>query len=323
MAVERGSGELEALAAFDRDPFARYEAIQELMLRAIVAGAEGRESRFEPVIDAVRGTLRSNALDSAFKAEAILAPSETMVAEHVAVIDPDSIHQSRDTLRRAIGSVLADELAAIHARRHFDGGDLSPEARGERRLRAMCLGLISAHDPEKAATLAKAQYDGSDNMTDRQGALGVLVSLHGSEREAALADFYNRFASDALVIDKWFAIQASAQRRSTIDDVLKLAEHTDFSIANPNRLRALAGMFGGNQWAFNWPDGRGYDFLADTIIAADQVNPQVSARLVPAFGRWRRMEPKRSALMRAALERIVAAPGVSKDVYEQASKSLS
>jgi len=160
-------------------------------------------------------------------------------------------------------------------------------------------------------------------MTDRQGALGVLVSTQAAERGQALDGFYERFRDDPLVLDKWFALQASAQRPDTVDQVLKLAKHPDFTITNPNRLRSLAGMFGGNHWAFHSADGRGYDFLANMIIAADKINPQVAARMVPAFGRWRRFEPKRAEMMRTALERIVAAPGLSKDVFEQASKSLA
>jgi len=160
-------------------------------------------------------------------------------------------------------------------------------------------------------------------MTDRQGALGVLVSLDEPERETALTEFYDRFRDDPLVIDKWFALQAAAQRPDTVDQVLKLAKHPDFTMTNPNRLRSLAGTFGGNHWAFNSADGRGYQFLADMIIAADRINPQVAARMVPPFGRWRRFEPNRSAMMKAALDRIVAAPGLSKDVFEQASKSLA
>jgi aminopeptidase N len=323
VAVEREAGDLEALAASDSDPFARYEALQELMTRAIVAGAEGGAVPLAPVVEAVRGTLSSSALDSAFKAEAVLPPSENMVFDRVKVIDPDAIHASRETLRAAIGSATNDELRAIHGTRDARGADLSPQAKGERRLRSVALGLLGASDARLAAELAKSQYDAADNMTERMGALGVLVSLDAPEREAALSHFHERFRDNALVIDKWFALQASAQRANTIDDVLELAEHPDFTISNPNRLRSLAGMFGGNSWAFNWADGRGYDFLARTILAADKLNPQGAARLVPAFGRWRRMEPKRSALMKAALERIAAAPGVSKDVYEQASKSLA
>ena len=160
-------------------------------------------------------------------------------------------------------------------------------------------------------------------MTDRQGALGILVSLDVPERQATLDAFYARFHDDPLVLDKWFALQAAAQRPDTVDEALHLAGHEDFTISNPNRLRSLAGTFAGNHWAFHSPDGRGYAFLADMILAADKFNPQVAARMVPAFGRWRRFEPKRAELMRQTLERIVATPGLSKDVFEQASKSLA
>jgi aminopeptidase N len=160
-------------------------------------------------------------------------------------------------------------------------------------------------------------------MTDRQGALGILVSTETPERAQALDAFFERFRDDPLVLDKWFALQAAAQRSDTVDQVVKLAQHPDFVMTNPNRLRSVAGTFGGNHWAFHSADGRGYAFLADMIIAADKLNPQIAARMVPPFGRWRRFEPKRAAMMRDALERIAAAPGLSKDVYEQVTKSLA
>jgi aminopeptidase N len=183
--------------------------------------------------------------------------------------------------------------------------------------------MLSAGDERQGASLAKAQFDRADNMTDRQGALGALISLEAPERDAALNAFYQRFHDDPLVLDKWFALQAAAQRFDTVEEVHHLAHHPDFTMSNPNRLRALAGTFGANHWAFHSADGRGYAFLADMIIAADKLNPQVAARLVPPFGRWKRFEPKRSAMMREQLERIVATPGLSKDVFEQASKSLA
>jgi aminopeptidase N len=135
--------------------------------------------------------------------------------------------------------------------------------------------------------------------------------------------FYERFRDDPLVIDKWFTLQAFAQRPSTIDEVERLAAHPAFTIANPNRLRSLAGAFAANQWAFHHPSGRGYRFVAGMILAADKLNPSTAARLVPPLGRWRRFDEQRAALMRAELERIVATIGLSKDVYEQASKSLA
>jgi aminopeptidase N len=321
--AERRPGELERLAQSDTDPFARYEAMQELMMAALTAGARGESVDAEPVIRAIGATLQSNSLDPAFKAEAILLPSDTLVAERMDVVDPDAIHASRDALRAAIGSALPSELLAAHRSDGVEGNDLSPRAKGIRRLRSVALGLIAGADEAHAAELANAQFDAADNMTDRQGALGVLVSTQTPQRQEALDAFYARFRDDPLVLDKWFALQAAAQRPDTVDQVLKLPGHKDFVITNPNRLRSLAGTFGGNHWAFHSADGRGYAFLADMIIAADKLNPQVAARLVPAFGRWKRFEPKRAKLMRETLERIVAVPGLSKDVFEQASKSLA
>jgi aminopeptidase N len=321
--AERRSGELERLAQTDTDPFARFEAMQELMLRSLLGAARGEPASSEPVVEAIAATLKSNALDPAFKAEAILLPGEALIADRMEIVDPDAIHQARDGLRRTVGSAIGEALLAAHGSGYVSGDDLSPMAKGVRRLRTVALGFLSAADQASGASLAKTQFDRADNMTDRQGAVGILVSLETPERDQALDVFYERFHDDPLVLDKWFALQAAAQRRDTVDQVLRLAKHPDFTIANPNRLRALVSTFGANHWAFHSPDGRGYAFLADMILAADKLNPQVAARMVPPFGRWRRFEPKRAELMKAQLERIVAAPGLSKDVFEQVSKSLA
>ncbi|HET7817300.1 MAG TPA: aminopeptidase N [Sphingomicrobium sp.] len=320
--AERRPGELERLAQCDTDPFARYEALQELAMGLLLAGARGEDTDCEPLVRAVGSTLKSDRLDPAFKAEAILLPQESVVAERMDSVDPDVIHSARERLRGRLGRALHGELAEAHGASAASGSDLSPLAKGTRKLRSVALGLIAAGDPRAGARLAKAQFDAADNMTDRQGALGVLASLDGPEREEALAAFYNRFRDDALVIDKWFALQAAAQRSDTLEQVERLAAHPAFTLHNPNRLRALAGSFGMNHWAFNRASGGGYRFLADMVLAADKLNPQVAARLVSPLGRWRRFEPARAALMRQELERIAAAPGLSRDVYEQASKSL-
>ena len=321
--VERRDGELEKLAATDTDPFARYEAIQELMMRWLVAEADGGAPDLGPVVRAVADTLRSNALDSAYKAEAILPPNESMIGDRMTVVDPDAIHAAREKLRSAIGRAMLGELTNAQRPSGLSGDDVSREAKGARRLRTVALGLLAAGAPAQGAELAKAQFDSADNMTDRQGALTVLASLEAEQRDQALRAFYERFEDDPLVIDKWFAVQASAQRADALAQVEALAKHPQFNPSNPNRLRSLAGAFGMNQWVFHDSSGRGYRFLADLILAADRLNPQVAARLLPPLGRWRRFEEQRAALMRAELERIAAAEGLSKDVYEQASKSLA
>jgi aminopeptidase N len=211
-----------------------------------------------------------------------------------------------------------DAYAAHRANRY----EYTPSAKGARRLRTVALGYIAASGADDAARLAYEQFRDADNMTDRQGALGVLANGDSAEREQALADFYRRFRNDALVLDKWFSAQALSLRADTPAVVQQLVHHADFTLTNPNRMRALVGAFAANQRAFHDLAGGGYRFLADTILAVDPKNPQSAARLVAALGRWRRFEPTRAAAMRAQLERIMATPGLSKDVGEQVSKSL-
>ena len=139
----------------------------------------------------------------------------------------------------------------------------------------------------------------------------------------ALADFYARWRDDALVIDKWFALQATAQRPDALDAVSALLHHEAFTLANPNRVRSLIGAFAqGNPTGFHRADGAGYAFVADHVLALDKRNPQVASRLAQPFGRWRRYDPARQEHMRGQLERILATEGLSRDVYEIASKSL-
>jgi aminopeptidase N len=159
-------------------------------------------------------------------------------------------------------------------------------------------------------------------MTDRQGALMVLAGLSGIERTNRLIDFYNRYRANPLVVDKWFSLQAGSLHPDALAHVKALADHPDFTLKNPNRVRSLYMAMAVNPPAFHAADGEGYRMIADLILALDPVNPQTASRFVPPLGRWRRIEPGRSALMRAELERIAAAPGLSRDTHEQVSRSL-
>ena len=319
----RGVDELALLAAHDDDPFARYEALQQLMLGTLIAHVEAGVADFTPVLDAVRLTLENPALDRAFVAEAVLPPTEAFIGDQMAVVQPEAIHQAREALRGELGRELEGQWRAAYFGSASNRFELTPEAKGARRLRSIALGYLMAGGADDAATLSWAQFLGATNMTDRQGALTVLASSDAPQREAALAAFYDRFRDDALVIDKWFTTQALSTRSDALEAVLKLAEHPDFTLANPNRARSLVGAFAANQRAFHSADGRGYRFLADNILALDAINPQTAARFVAPLGRWRRFPEALGVLMRAELERIVSKPDLSKDVFEQASKSLA
>jgi aminopeptidase N len=241
----------------------------------------------------------------------------------MAVVDPDTIRQVREALRGALGEELEDEWRAAHARSQANRYEYTPSAKGARRLRTVALGFLAATTAPDAASLAYRQFEDADNMTDRQGALGILVNTDAPERQAALDRFYDRYRDNGLVLDKWFTTQALSTRDDTLDAVEQLARHPDFTLANPNRLRSLVGAFSGNQRAFHDTSGRGYRFLADMVLAVDKLNPQTAAKLVPPLGRWRRFDAARAGLMKAELERMLATPGLSKDVFEQVSKSLA
>ena len=170
--------------------------------------------------------------------------------------------------------------------------------------------------------MATAQYDAAETMTDRQGALMVLAGLQTPGRTHKLIDFYDRYRGNDLVIDKWFAIQAQSLHPGVLEHVKALAEHPDFTLRNPNRVRSLYMAFTGAPHGFHAESGEGYRLIADLILALDPLNPQTAARFVPPLGRWRRIEPVRAALMRAELERIAKAPKLSRDTYEQVTRSL-
>ncbi|WP_026325725.1 aminopeptidase N [Sphingomonas sp. Mn802worker] len=319
---DRTAADLAFLARHDDDPFARYEAMQQLMLDTLVAATIEGHADHAAVIAAVADTLDNAELDPAFVAEAVLLPSESFVGDQMSTVDPDAIHAAREALRRDLGRELEPRWRAAYEAGSGRAYAYTPEDKGRRRLRNVALGYIAASGADDAAKLAYAQFTSADNMTDRQGALTTLVGTHSEERDAALGSFYQRYQGNSLVLDKWFQTQALSSADDTPKLVAELANHPDFSLANPNRARSLIGAFGVNQRAFHAEGGAGYRWLADQLIALDALNPQTAAKLLPPLGRWRRFDPTRAALMRAELERIVAHPGLSKDLFEQASKSL-
>ena len=320
--TDRSPADLAFLSAHDDDPFARYEAMQQLMLDTLVARVAGQHADSAPVIGAVGATLADSKLDPAFVAEAVLLPSDAFIGDQMLVVDPDAIASAREALRAELGLAhytVWQSLYDAHGGRAFE---YSPAGKGARRIRNVALGYLAAADAREGSRLAFAQFGAADNMTDRMAALMTLANGASDERVAALDIFYNRYRGNALVIDKWFSTQAMSTRADTFEAVVDLARHADFSHSNPNRFRSLIGAFAVNQRAFNGSDGRGYALLADQILALDPVNPQTAAKMVPPLGRWRRFDEGRATLMRAALQRLVTS-GVSKDVFEQASKSLA
>jgi aminopeptidase N len=330
LATDLTSDDLAFLAAHDRDAFNRWQALQTISMRLltdnVAALRGGRSPRSDDkLMVALAAVLEDEKLEPAFVALALVPPGEGDIAREIGRdIDPDAVFRARQHLRADIGSRLEAALSTVYERMTVPGG-FTPDAKsaGRRALRNVSLDLMAATAEPRAIARAAHQYDAADNMTDRIAALATLSLYDRPERSHAFTDFYQRYAADALIVDKWFALQAIIPQADTLDKVRALTSHPAFSMANPNRMRALIGNFAqANLTQFNRADGAGYDFIAETVLALDPKNPQMAARLATAFRTWRTLEAGRRGKAEAALRRIKAAPGLSRDVTDIVERAL-
>jgi aminopeptidase N len=331
LVTDLDADDLAFLAAHDSDSFNRWQTLQTISTRLLIDNVAALRAEKSPRIDdrliaALAAILDDATLEPAFVALALVPPGEGDIAREIGRdIDPDAIFRARAALRAGVGDKLGSALAGTYDRMAV-AGPYSPDAAsaGRRALRNVALDLLAAAGAPQGVARAVRQYDAADNMTDRMAALATL-SLHDvPERERALNRFYTHYAADALVVDKWFALQAMTPQPNTLEKVRTLTAHPAFSFANPNRVRALIGAFAqANPTQFNRADGAGYDFIGDTVLALDPKNPQLAARLATAFRTWRTLESGRRAKAQSVLERIKAAPNLSRDLADIVERALA
>ncbi len=313
--------------AGDPDLFNRWESGQDLAQALILSRASGKPDEVgeERFAEAMGRALNDQAAEPAFKALLLSLPSENDLALAQQPADPTAIHEAREALRLRLSLHLNETLKRLHTGLQ-DGGAFSPDAAsaGRRALRNAALDLLSANPTSEAASLAEGHYRAAGNMTDAIGGLNALMSVGGPGFEAALVDFHDRWKDEALVLDKWFALQARDPGANALERVQDLTRHPAFDQKNPNRLRALVSSFASfNPARFHAPDGSGYRFLADQILAVDSFNPMTAARLLEPLGNWRRYAPELGSLMRQELDRIAAHKPLSKNVTELVGKALA
>jgi aminopeptidase N len=344
--------QLLALLAHDSDSFNRWEAAQRLAMRAALASLElfainsiantARQNCGNPLFDAQKfmqsryvaalgNVLRDPALDAAFKELVLTLPSETYIAEQLGVVDPQAIHAVREGMRQALAVALqGDWAAAFEANK--DTGSYTPDAiqAGRRSLANLALHMLclGAEGSAKDVWHGKAyqRFKDAGNMTDRFGALSALVASCSIHAEPALAKFHALFKQEALVIDKWFALQAGASDRGghILPQVRQLMQHADFNLKNPNRARSLIFSYcSANPAAFHRADAAGYVFWADQVLALDAINPQVAARLARALDRWKKLAQPYQDAAKHAIERVAAKGDLSNDVREVVSRALA
>jgi aminopeptidase N len=329
--VERNESDLLTLARHDVDPFNRWQALQDAaldLLKRSVAGIRAGKSPLDSrrLAEAMTSLITGSPQDPAFAALGIGLPTEGDLAREIAAdIDPEAIGQALDHLRRALGQMVREPAARAYETLS-QPVPFSPDgaSAGRRALRAQLLRYLLAADPESGARLALRQFEQANNMTDRVAALNALLACDGPERESALDAFAARYGEDALILDMWFGLQARVPGAASVKRVRDLTTHPKFTLANPNRARALIATFAnGNLRGFHAPDGSGYALVAEIIAALDDRNPQIAARMATAFRTWRNLEAGRRALAEATLRQLSGKVKLSRDLGDILERTLS
>ena len=319
--------QLATLIAHDSDAFVRWDAAQRMAENAILAQCRRQAGGLEMTLDeslvkAFKGVLSDLDADPALLAEALILPDEDYLADQMDVVDVDGIHRARKFIKKG----LAQALEVLFDARYIELNDGQPYqksavAMARRSLKNACLSYLL--ETQRGESLALAQLESSDNMTDTLAAMQGLVLANSALAGTTLAAFESKWNTDALVMDKWFMMQAVKPGPDTVNTVRGLMDHPAFSIKNPNKVRSLIGVFSMlNPTGFHAADGSGYVFHAYRGIELDGLNPQVAARMATAFNRWKRYDEDRKALMKVELQRIASVAGLSSDVSEIVNNAL-
>lgn len=336
---ENDEESLAFLAARDTDGFNKWEAGQVLYTDAIFQNMrdEVSDKTLDYVYEAFGRTLADEeTTDYSIQAYALTLPSESTLAEEVDVVDPIAIHKARGAVKKGIARKFQAEIKAkydaLTAAMEAEGGEFKVDATsvGRRRLRNVLLDYLCSikETPEEqkaAAELAWSQFETATGMTDRYSALSALASMDGEgadNRDKAIQKFFDDAKGDALVLNKWFTVQALADLPDVLDRVKELTKHPDFTLSNPNRCRSLISAFTMNSAAFHAASGEGYTFIGDILMELDKLNPQISSRMGSSLIQWKRYDEDRGALMKAELERVAAMKPISDDLSEILSSAL-
>jgi len=323
---ELSSEALEVLARHDSDAFARWDALQTLFGAYLLDAEQTNETALSQITEICAGLLDDPRLDAAYLTRLLTPPSEKYLLQSMSPMDPLILAYRKQTLEQALGMGLAESLKSLIIS-HAPNGSYDPSAQpaGKRALRNLALSLLCQAANEFGLSHALSQYDSATNMTDRLGALRALLQ-HARRDDAvtdALTHFYERFQADPLVVDKWFALQASAPGM-TVAGIEGLMQHPAFTRRNPNRLRALVFQFClNNPTGFHVADGRGYRFWAEQVRLIDETNPEVAARLGRALDHWTHHTPALKPLMQSALEQVASHDKLSPGTREVITKALS
>jgi aminopeptidase N len=317
--------ELLFLASNDDDSLNRWDAAQQIYTRAILdefTSEASKQASLDAAVATFRAALNDSGGDPSLRALNLAVPGFSELGLKLDDgFDPVKLCEALSSVKKALAKACTTELTEVYASLYSDAPyDVEAASVGRRRLRNACLANLARAGGFEQQSVK--HYEDAQCMTDQLAAAVALAGEATKEREEVLGKFYES-AGNELVVNKWFALQASADADDALETVKKLVAHEAFSRTNPNRYRAVVNTFAGaNPRAFHAADGSGYAFIRDEVIQTDKTNNQVAARLCGSFGTWKKYDPARGALMKACLEEIFKTEGLSKDTFEIATRSL-
>jgi len=318
--TDYSNDDLIFLTKYDTDLFNRYEAhqtlVEKMMLEFVLDVKNEKElSLPQEYIDAF-GALLKEDIDPAFKEKMLVLPKENDLFLKQDILEIDETHEVIKWLNFILATTFKSDFLGIYNLLK-DETDI-----GKRALKNRCLRYLSYTDDRDTLELCFSQFEESENMTDRFSALLCLSDIDAEETEKAYSHFYNEYKTDALVMNKWFMVQALSDREGTLERVKGLKQDPVFDINSPNIARALLASFTQNHVFFHSKDGSGYKFVADSIIELDSINPSIASRVAGGFKSIKKLDDTRKKAMSLEMKRILSIADLSKNTYEIISKSL-
>ena len=320
------TSQLITLLKFAENGFIRWDATQMLLAaelrRNVISYQQGQPLDLSAETAAVLYQVLDNYQKDIELTSLILTlPKATEFAELFKTIDPDAISAVREFMAQTIADNLKELLLKTYNQIRLDEYQINRQDIALRKLRNVCLSYLAYSNIGN--NLVNKHYTYSNNMTDTLAALTSATQAKLACRDSLLADFEQKWQHDGLVMDKWFALQATRPEENVLQNVMQLMDHPSFNFNNPNRVRSLIGAFAGqNLKAFHAIDGSGYRFLTDILIKLNKSNPQVASRLIEPLIRFARYDAQRQTLMKRALERISETEDLSRDLFEKIEKAL-
>ena len=337
--IDQSDDELILLMAHETDSFNKWDAGHRYYTKLLLQLADHIQQngadltnyqlpdKFVNAVKTILESAQDMSKDRALLAYALQLPDLMTLMNQVPIIHIEALHKARSFVKKQLATKLRADFEAVYQLSTPADSNaayaFTPQETGRRRLRNTCLDFLASIADEQTIAMSKKQFDNANCMTDKIAALSALVSVPSTERDQALNTFHTDANGQALVLNKWFSIQATASYDQVLQDVMKLKQHPDFTVNNPNRARSLLSAFGSmNHYYFHDRTGAGYKFMADCILELDKINPQVSARMMSVFAQWKKFDADRQKLMEEQLQRIKHTEHLSPDTFEIVSRYL-